>query len=223
MAQSGNIPPAKLWLPSLHPRQQKAQPLTSDWQVMLSSLATLHIEGIELNWQGFTGHSTRPHLALPTYPFQRQHYWVEAQLSQSTARLAPQLHPLVGSPLNLAQQGTNYFENTLDLAADLSYLREHQVFGIPVLPAVGFLEMAIAASHHLALATPLCLESVAIQQALCLDDQSRTIQVVLQPSASSSVEFTRFEIFSQVADRPWVCHVSGQIRSVQSESSESLK
>ncbi|MEM8604162.1 MAG: polyketide synthase dehydratase domain-containing protein, partial [Cyanobacteria bacterium P01_H01_bin.121] len=174
--------------------------------------------------------------------------------------------PLVGSPLNLAQQGTHYFENTLDLAADLSYLRQHQVFGMPVLPAVGFLEMAIAASHLDSTLAPsksypplplpggeknisahntslpllrgvpegrgvlkdglrpgCVLHSVAIQQALCLDDQSRTIQVVLQPSASSSAEFTRFEIFSQVADQPWVCHASGQIGAVQSESSESLK
>ncbi|MGB6169812.1 MAG: SDR family NAD(P)-dependent oxidoreductase [Geitlerinemataceae cyanobacterium] len=60
-----------LWLPSLRPPQE-------DWQQLLSSLAELYVQGIPVDWQGFDGDYSRVRENLPTYPFQRQRYWLEA-------------------------------------------------------------------------------------------------------------------------------------------------
>ncbi|MDF5712971.1 MAG: SDR family NAD(P)-dependent oxidoreductase [Rhizonema sp. NSF051] len=60
-----------LWLASLHPDRD-------DWQQLLNSLAQLHVCGVPLNWVGFDKDYSRRRLQLPTYPFQRQHYWIEA-------------------------------------------------------------------------------------------------------------------------------------------------
>ncbi|NEP08925.1 MAG: alpha/beta fold hydrolase [Symploca sp. SIO2C1] len=49
----------------------------SDWQQMLRSLATLYLHGIPVNWSGFDQYYPRSRVVLPTYPFQRQRYWVE--------------------------------------------------------------------------------------------------------------------------------------------------
>ncbi len=59
-----------LWFPSLQPHQE-------NWQSLLFSLSSLYLEGSIVDWKGFDQDYSRHHLRLPTYPFQRQHYWVD--------------------------------------------------------------------------------------------------------------------------------------------------
>jgi acyl transferase domain-containing protein len=49
----------------------------ADWAVLLQSLGELYVQGITPDWQGFDRNRGRRKLALPTYPFQRQRYWLE--------------------------------------------------------------------------------------------------------------------------------------------------
>ena len=44
---------------------------------MLSALGRLWIAGSRIDWAGFYAHERRKRLPLPTYPFERQRYWVE--------------------------------------------------------------------------------------------------------------------------------------------------
>ena len=60
-----------LWLPSLRPQHD-------DWQQLLTSLGQLYVQGISVDWFGFDCDYGRCREQLPTYPFQRQCYWVEA-------------------------------------------------------------------------------------------------------------------------------------------------
>jgi acyl transferase domain-containing protein/acyl-CoA synthetase (AMP-forming)/AMP-acid ligase II/pimeloyl-ACP methyl ester carboxylesterase len=60
----------ELWLPSL--RQRK-----SDWQQILQSLAALYHRGVNIDWYSFDRAYSREKIALPTYPFQRESYWLE--------------------------------------------------------------------------------------------------------------------------------------------------
>jgi acyl transferase domain-containing protein len=59
-----------LCLFSLNPDQE-------DCQQMLSSLKQLYVKGMKVNWSGFDRDYPRRKVALPTYPFQRQRYWLE--------------------------------------------------------------------------------------------------------------------------------------------------
>ncbi len=58
-----------LWLPSLRPRQE-------DWQQLLQSLAALALAGVNIDWRGFYIDASYQRLMIPTYPFQRQRYWL---------------------------------------------------------------------------------------------------------------------------------------------------
>lgn len=58
------------WLPSLRPGQ-------ADWQILLQSLGQLYIIGVKVDWSGFDKDYPRRRVVLPTYPFQRQRYWLE--------------------------------------------------------------------------------------------------------------------------------------------------
>jgi natural product biosynthesis luciferase-like monooxygenase protein len=61
-----------IWLPSLAPQKE-------DWRVMLESLSTLYTSGAKIDWLGFDRDYARRLLSLPTYPFQRKRYWIQAQ------------------------------------------------------------------------------------------------------------------------------------------------
>ncbi|WP_223270081.1 type I polyketide synthase, partial [Nostoc sp. 'Peltigera membranacea cyanobiont' 213] len=58
-----------VWLPSLVQGKD-------DWQVLLESLSTLYVQGADVDWTGFDCGYSRRLLSLPTYPFQRQRYWI---------------------------------------------------------------------------------------------------------------------------------------------------
>lgn len=61
---------AGVWLPSL--RQG-----VEDWQQILKSLSQLYIQGVQVDWSAFDCNYVRHKVPLPTYPFQRQRYWLE--------------------------------------------------------------------------------------------------------------------------------------------------
>jgi acyl transferase domain-containing protein/acyl-CoA synthetase (AMP-forming)/AMP-acid ligase II/pimeloyl-ACP methyl ester carboxylesterase len=66
-----------VWLPSLRPRK-------SDWQQILQTLGSLYTRGVAINWQSFNQGYKGQKVALPTYPFQRQSYWLEPNLKATT-------------------------------------------------------------------------------------------------------------------------------------------
>ncbi|MFN6559097.1 MAG: beta-ketoacyl synthase N-terminal-like domain-containing protein [Nostoc sp. ChiSLP01] len=51
----------------------------SDVAFILNTLGQLWLEGIKIDWSGFYAHERRHRLPLPTYPFERQRYWIEPQ------------------------------------------------------------------------------------------------------------------------------------------------
>ena len=59
----------------------------SDWDQMLETLAKLYVQGQTIDWLGFDRGYRRIRVALPTYPFERQRYW----LADSTADSSQQI------------------------------------------------------------------------------------------------------------------------------------
>lgn len=68
------------WLPSLRPKKQ-------DWQQILQSLSSIYVQGVEINWENFyQGHHSQK-IALPSYPFQRQSYWLSKKLQSANGKI----------------------------------------------------------------------------------------------------------------------------------------
>lgn len=65
-------------IPSLpHPKEGQ-----SDLSFLLTSLGQLWIANVEVGWKGFYAREQRRRVALPTYPFERQRYWLEPPRDQ---------------------------------------------------------------------------------------------------------------------------------------------
>lgn len=120
------------WLSSLAPGQE-------DWQVMLSSLSALYMQGMDVNWMGFEQDYSRNRRSLPTYPFQRQRYWIKSatgvvinsnekqeysQMESNQNHSAPPqqilstLRSLVGNLLQVAPEQVDIHTPFLEMGAD---------------------------------------------------------------------------------------------------------
>lgn len=68
-----------------HPQKKE-----SDHSYLLDKLGRLWTYGVHINWQGFYKAEVRHRIPLPTYPFERQRYWVEnsAHVSHALASTA---------------------------------------------------------------------------------------------------------------------------------------
>lgn len=51
----------------------------SNLAFLLNTLGRLWLAGVQIDWSGFYAHDRRYRIPLPTYPFERQRYWIEPQ------------------------------------------------------------------------------------------------------------------------------------------------
>ncbi len=230
-----------LWLPSLRspkaPQSSPQAPSPTDWQVILDSLSQLYLRGVPVSWLGFDRDYPRRREHLPTYPFQRQRYWLDPQPPLPAVAPVPYGHPLLGQQIQLAGSQELRFQSRISLCnAALTYLADHRIYGEAVLPLTAYVEIALAAGAKAFAKTDgqrveqLVLEEIFIEQPLVLAEDSaspHTLQIAL---TSEGKEVYRFEIFGaaptaeQSSDEPvWTRHASGQIRAEQPTSPASVQ
>lgn len=64
-------------------------------QHFYATVGKLWLNGVEIDWQGFYAHERRHRISLPTYPFERQSYWIKSETGESGSIAAgngPTLH-----------------------------------------------------------------------------------------------------------------------------------
>jgi acyl transferase domain-containing protein/phospholipid N-methyltransferase len=189
-----------VWLPSLRQGQD-------DWQQILQSLGELYVRGAAIDWAAFDRDYQRRRVTLPTYPFQRQRYWLNETHPINLPKTRRTLeHPLLGQQLYVAGSKSICFETQLNPTPYLV----HQVFNTSLVSASTFLEMALAAGMAVIKNKPLILEQVEFQQVLILNE-SQTIQFMLTPTGNDKYSFQIFSLVKGEDEPTWTSHVLGQI------------
>jgi acyl transferase domain-containing protein/acyl carrier protein len=61
----------------------------SDVCFLLQTLGRLWLAGVEIDWLGFYADEQRHRLPLPTYPFERQRYWIEPESRSHSVNIKP--------------------------------------------------------------------------------------------------------------------------------------
>jgi len=206
------LPPdySSLWLPSLRSEKE-------DWQVLLTSLAELYQHGFRIDWQGFDRDFVRKPVVLPTYPFQRRRYWIDAPaISQILSFNSDNSqHPLLGVSLSLAGTQELRFQGQISKYFP-TWLGDHRVFDRIILPGTAYLEMALAAAKNITQSPQsIRLESVTIQKALVLsENEAKTLQMVLQPEGNKAYKFQVFSLESGEDSQKqpsWLIHATGKL------------
>ncbi|MCA6091440.1 type I polyketide synthase [Streptomyces sp. SCA3-4] len=111
-------------------------------QTVLAALGRLHVHGLPVDWRRVYAGSGARRVDLPTYPFQRQRYWLE-----DTGAPAPagNDHPLLTGTTTTVP-GTERLLCTGHLStAAQPWLRDHVIAGEVLVAAAAFAEMVVHA------------------------------------------------------------------------------
>ncbi|NEZ64969.1 SDR family NAD(P)-dependent oxidoreductase [Leptolyngbyaceae cyanobacterium CCMR0082] len=190
-----------LWLPSLYPKQG------NDWQILLQSLGKLYVKGARINWSGvYQGYDPQK-VTLPTYPFQRQRYWVEVTKQRTLPGQA--MHPLLGIKTEVASGATLYSQQ---FAPNQGWLADHQVYQNTIMPGAAFAVMAMASQQD-----PTQLHDVTFERPLLV---SELCELQLHLETGGEGEQQRFTIYSRTLSQAgtWQLHSYGRIGLASSGS-----
>ncbi|WP_459250629.1 acyltransferase domain-containing protein, partial [Streptomyces youssoufiensis] len=183
------------------------------WTQLLTHAAHLHTHNTPINWTTHTPDQTHDHLTLPTYPFQRQHYWLtapEAVGDVRSAGLDAAGHPLLGGVLSLAGgSGDAVLVGRVSVRSQ-PWLADHAVWGTVLVPGAALVELAVRAGdqvgcdvlEELTLAAPLVVpdgEAVRLQLTVGAPEEGsgrRPVAIHSRPDEAG-------------ADSAWSCHATG--------------
>lgn len=188
----------------------------NDWRQMLSGLSELYSQGVEVDWQGFDKDNRRQRLALPTYPFQRERYWIKESQRPASADgpVRPPVkvltHPLLGYRLNTPLADT-VFSTELSKGV-LPFLADHVVHGLTVFPATAYLEMITAAAREYFGSHDVVIEDLVIKEALLLPaEENCTMEMILRTHQEGAANFQIFSLVNGTDAAQWKMHASGKV------------
>ncbi|NEO04111.1 MULTISPECIES: type I polyketide synthase [unclassified Moorena] len=204
-----------VWLPTLRPPK-------TEWQQILESLGQLYVQGSQIDWFGFDTEYGRRKVVVPTYPFQRERYWIE-NLNKSYKKryVSKKSHPLLGERLNCAGE-QQIFESYIEENSP-SYLSHHRVFNKALFPTTAYLEMAASAAHYRFKTPRVVVEDLVIGRGLSWSQGEQfSVQTILTPLDQ---ETYKWQIFSQKSSASkegevWPLHGTGKIKPLPPETSK---
>jgi acyl transferase domain-containing protein/surfactin synthase thioesterase subunit/acyl carrier protein len=189
-----------LLLPSLTPA--RPEPLA-----LLEALGRWVVQGGSVDWKGVFPSGGR-RVQLPTYSWQRQRYWIEADQLRHEAG-APGLWPLAGHRQDLPDGASHH---VLQVGTHLqSYLRDHVVHGVIVVPGAFYISVLLAAAAEHWPDQTLDLEEVEFLEALPLkEDSAVELHLMMRPESGGqtwSAEITTRRSATSV----WTTHARARV------------
>ncbi|MGC1851915.1 MAG: SDR family NAD(P)-dependent oxidoreductase, partial [Solirubrobacterales bacterium] len=158
-----------------------------------TAIAAAHAAGAKVEWERFFEGTGARRVPLPTYPFQRTHYWLASTAGQAADASAigqsdPD-HPLLGAALEIAgDSGEGVLLTGRISLATHPWLADHVVGEAILFPGTALLELALRAARQVEAET---VEELTLQAPLLVPEVgAMTIQV----SVSGPAEDGRREI-----------------------------
>ncbi|MGY0055282.1 SDR family NAD(P)-dependent oxidoreductase [Streptomyces sp. LZ34] len=187
-----------------------------DFATLLRSLATAQVHGATLDAKAlFSGVSAHP-AELPTYPFQRTRYWLDAPGATAPAAARTGLrdvgHPLLGTAVDLADDRGAVFTGRLSLS-DHPWLADHALGDTVLLPGAAFVELALRAGHETGCGR---LAELTLEAPLVIPDDGGVGGVVVQVNVGPAQDGGRREVTISARpegrhDTPWTRHATGAL------------
>ncbi|WP_427917542.1 SDR family NAD(P)-dependent oxidoreductase [Streptomyces sp. cg40] len=183
---------------------------SAESRTLYDALGQLHVHGARLDWhQVYAGSGARRVDDLPTYPFQRQRYWLPDAGSDASAGSG---HPLVTQVVSVPGTERLLCGGRLSGAAQ-PWLRDHVVGEHTLVPGAAFADLVLHAGDLCGLAV---LEELALLNPLFLpddDEEGIQVQVVLgEPDDSgrrAADVYARSEASGALG--AWTQHATGRL------------
>ncbi|MFJ6208620.1 SDR family NAD(P)-dependent oxidoreductase [Lysinibacillus sp. NPDC092081] len=180
------------------------------------------LKGTEIDWNKLYGKETPCLISLPTYPFEKERYWISnTEVKTDPVRIASSLHPL------LHQNTSDFSEQRFSslFTGQEFFLRDHVVKGRKILPGVAYLEMAREAIELATGSenskTSVQIKNVVWTRAIDVTDQPTDVHIRLLPDENQEIFY---EIYSdcECENKDLVVHSQGTAMLSSIEGVQSL-
>ncbi|MEV5597083.1 type I polyketide synthase [Streptomyces sp. NPDC052496] len=167
-----------------------------------TALAQCHADGVEVDWGAFfRGGRTVP---LPTYPFQRERYWLR---TPGTARTPVSGHPVLDEGVAPADGRGLVFTGRLDVETE-AWLADHAIATAVLLPGAAVAELALYAARRAGAGQ---VTDLVLEQPLPLGRPAAIQLVVDPPAADGSRPFALHSRPEPAPDAGWTRHATGAL------------
>ncbi|WP_338146851.1 acyltransferase domain-containing protein, partial [Streptomyces boncukensis] len=199
--QSLAAPESAVVVPVL--RKDRPEPVA-----LMTALGRAYASGQDVDWEALYEGSGAARVALPTYAFQHEHYWLDVPAAVgdvTSVGLDKAEHPLLGAAIVLADSGGVVLTGRLS-ATSPGWLADHQVGGTAVFPGTGYVELAIQAGDQVGCGR---IEELTLQAPLVLSaEESVQVQVVVGPADETGGR--SLNVYARGAGpQDWTCHATG--------------
>ncbi|NKY88124.1 type I polyketide synthase [Nocardia veterana] len=186
-------------IPLLRQRDPEARSL-------LTGLGRLWTANGTVDWRRVLARSGGRRVDLPTYAFQRQHFWLQPSHSaRADAGLASLPHPVLTALVVEPDTGGLRCTGRLSVA-DQPWLADHRIAGHLLFPATGFAELAAAAAAEAGCDS---VRELILREPLVIPDHGEVaVQVVVR--GEDGTRTRQFEIYAaRDHNGPWTRHAEG--------------
>ena len=105
-------------------------------------LAHAHVSGVRVDWSPLLGRRATRRITLPTYAFQRQHFWLPSRPEAAAG------HPLLTGVVPVAGTDEFVFTGRFSLSTD-PWVADHMTYGTVVLPSAALVEFLLVAGARI--------------------------------------------------------------------------
>ncbi|KJY41858.1 hypothetical protein VR41_10550, partial [Streptomyces sp. NRRL B-1568] len=178
---------------------------------VLTSLGRLVAHGVRPDWAAVFAGRPQERVALPTYPFQGERYWLEPVSGVSDPSAVGQHaagHPLLGAAVALPDRDGLLLTGLLSLKSQ-PWLGDHAVGGTVFVPGTALLELAVRAGDEAGCGA---LGDLTLEAPLVLPERGET-QLRVLVDAPGEDGLRPVAVYSRPADAlpedPWTRHATG--------------
>ncbi|MFB7743727.1 type I polyketide synthase, partial [Streptomyces sp. NPDC056132] len=179
---------------------------------LLTALGQLYVVGTPVDWAGVFAGRGATRVDLPTYVFQRDHYWITPEHGTgdvTSMGLDSANHPLLGAAVTLADSDGVVLTGRLSSSTQ-PWLADHVVGGHVLFPGTGFVELAVRAGDQVGCDV---LEELTLEVPLVLPERG-AVQVQVAVTEDNDSGTWSLTVHSRpFPDAPWTRHATGVLTS----------
>ncbi|MEU9968433.1 type I polyketide synthase [Streptomyces solisilvae] len=183
-------------------------------RAFVTALASCHTRGVHMDWAAVLGGARNGSVDLPTYAFQREHYWLvgdgRGAGDVASAGLAGVGHPLLGAVVEVPGSGEVLFSSRLSLGSH-PWLADHVAAGAVLLPGAAFVELVVRAGDEVGCGG---VEELVMEAPLVLAEGA-AVQVRVSVGEADDTGRRPVRVYSRAEDAgagaAWVRHATGTL------------